>query len=408
MPNSTYGPRKPCTASYSYSSARTLTRRLCLALIAFTTVAGCATHVNPYYNSTKPHHTPEGFKNNYLDTVTKGGAAFFKWQLERLRGGLPKAAQVPTPQVAADVVFIQSNAKAAAPSPAAANAPGRAAPALQAMQPAITWVGHATMLVQAGGLNVLTDPVFSQRASPVQFAGPKRAQPPGLALADLPRIDVVLISHNHYDHLDTNSVTALAQQTGGAPLFLVPLGLKDWFAKLDITTVQELDWWDSTLVEGVDFNFTPMQHWSARGTGDRSQTLWGGWAVFGADAHWYFSGDTGYSADFTDTQKRFAGRQTPALGGGFDMALIAVGAYEPRWFMKDQHVNPAEAVQIHKDLQTKRSVGVHWGTFELTDEPLDQPPKDLAVARKAAGLQDGDFAVLAIGQTRRFPRRAAP
>ncbi len=361
--------------------------------------------MNPYYNSTKPHHTPEGFKNNYLDAVTQGGAAFYKWQLERLRGGLPKAALVPTPQVAANVVFIQSNAKAAAPSPAAANAQGAAAPA---MQPAITWVGHATMLVQAGGLNVLTDPVFSQRASPVQFAGPKRAQPPGLALADLPRIDVVLISHNHYDHLDTNSVIALAQQTGGAPLFLVPLGVKDWFAKLGITTVQELDWWDSTQVQGVEFNFTPVQHWSARSTGDRSQTLWGGWAVLGADAHWYFSGDTGYSADFIDTQKRFAGRQSAALGGGFDMALIAVGAYEPRWFMKDQHVNPAEAVQIHKDLQAKRSVGVHWGTFELTDEPLDQPPKDLAAARKAAGLQDADFSVLAIGETRRFPRRAAP
>ena len=134
-----------------------------------------------------------------------------------------------------------------------------------------------------------------------------------------------------------------------------------------------------------------MQHWSARGLGDRSQTLWGGWAVFEPATHWYFSGDTDYSKDFIDTQKRFADRQTPAKGGGFDIALIAVSAYEPRWFMKEQHVNPAEAVQIHFDLKAKRSVGVHWGTFELTDEPLDQPPKDLAAARVAANIRQDVF-----------------
>jgi N-acyl-phosphatidylethanolamine-hydrolysing phospholipase D len=362
-------------------------------LIALGPLAGCATPMNPYYNPAKPHHTPEGFKNNYTEAVTKGGAAFFKWQLERLRGGFPKPPDTPTPQVKADLAFITTNAQA-----------GRSGGA--PMQPAITWVGHATMLVQASGLNVLTDPVFSQRASPVQFAGPKRAQPPGLVLADLPRIDVVLISHNHYDHLDADSIKGLAAQKGGAPLFIVPLGVKDWFNKLGVTSVKELDWWDSTVEKGVEFNFTPVQHWSARGLGDRSQTLWGGWAVLGADFHWYFSGDTGYSKDFADTQKRFASRQTPTLGGGFDIALIAVGAYEPRWFMKEQHINPAEAVQVHQDLQAKRSVGVHWGTFELTDEPLDQPPKDLAAARTAAGVPEADFFLLAVGETRKLPARA--
>ena len=261
------------------------------------------------------------------------------------------------------------------------------------------------MLVQADGLNVLTDPVFSNRASPVQFAGPKRAQPPGLAIDQLPLIDVVLISHNHYDHLDKNTVLALDSKAQAATLFIVPLGLKSWFADLGINNVKELDWWDSVTVKGVEFNFTPVQHWSARALGDRSQTLWGGWAVLGASTHWYFSGDTGYSQDFVDTQKRFADRQTPAKGGGFDIALIAVGAYEPRWFMKDQHVNPAEAVQIHKDLKAKRSVGVHWGTFELTDEPLDQPPKDLAAARVQANISGDDFFLLAIGQTRRIDER---
>ena len=251
----------------------------------------------------------------------------------------------------------------------------------------------------------------------MQFVGPKRAQPPGLAMAQLPPIDVVLISHNHYDHLDKETVLALSRRTmsaGQATLFIVPLGVKAFFDGLGITNVKEMDWWDSVTVKGVEFHFTPVQHWSARGLGDRSETLWGGWAVFGPATHWYFSGDTGYSQDFQDVVKRFAERQTEAKGGGFDMALIPVGAYEPRWFMKEQHVNPAEALQIHLDLKAKRSVGLHWGTFALTDEPLDQPPKDLADARRARLGQAGQdpttdtFTVMAIGQTRVFPERAAP
>jgi N-acyl-phosphatidylethanolamine-hydrolysing phospholipase D len=362
---------------------------LCMALAAAValTLLGCS-HVNPYYDPLKPHHTAGGFQNNYSQNVEKPFSDFLRWQSDRIRHGLPPAPKVATPVQAADVTFINANAHSGA-----------------AMQPAVTWVGHATALVQASGLNVLTDPVFSDRASPVQFAGPKRAQPPGLALAQLPRIDVVVISHNHYDHLDKNTVRGLAEQAGGAPLFIVPLGVKAWIQALGIDHVKELDWWDSVKLGQVEFVFTPVQHWSARGVGDRSQTLWGGWAVFGPDFHWYFSGDTGYSADFVDTQKRFADRQTPALGGGFDLALIAVGAYEPRWFMKEQHVNPAEAVRIHQDLKAKRSLGVHWGTFELTDEPLDQPPQDLAAARGAAGVLADDFFLLAIGQTRKLPKR---
>ena len=349
-------------------------------------VSGCA-NVNAQYNPAKAHHMPDGFKNNYSTNVTKSSGDFFRWQLERLTQGLPKAPQTATPTVVSDTAFIERNSASAT------------------MQPAITWIGHASMLVQANGLNVLTDPVLSDRASPVQSFGPKRVQPPGLSIAQLPPIDVVLISHNHYDHLDKNTVLALSKRGQAATLFIVPLGVKALFTDLGISNVKELDWWDSVTVKGVEFHFTPVQHWSARGLGDRSQTLWGGWAVFGAATHWYFSGDTGYSQDFVDTQKRFADRQTPAKGGGFDIALIAVGAYEPRWFMKEQHVNPAEAVQIHVDLKAKRSVGVHWGTFELTDEPLDQPPKDLAAARVAANIADDDFFLLAIGQTRLITQR---
>jgi N-acyl-phosphatidylethanolamine-hydrolysing phospholipase D len=353
--------------------------------------SGCA-NVNEDYNAAKKHHRPDGFQNNYTAATDKSRMDLLKWQWERARAGLPKPPEKPTPTAQADMRFVSANNG-------------------KAQEPAITWIGHATMLVQMGGLNILTDPIFSERASPVQFAGPKRYQAPGIALKDLPRIDVVLLSHNHYDHLDTASVKALNQQPGGAPLFIVPLGVKKWFAAEGITNVQQLDWWDSfpvkTAAGEVQVHFTPVQHWSARSLGDRRATLWGGYALFASDFHLYFSGDTGYSKDFTDTRERFATRQTAALGGGFDMALIAVGAYEPRWFMKEQHVNPEEAVQIHLDLQAKRSVGVHWGTFDLTDESLDQPPKDLAAARAAKKLPQEAFDVMAIGQTLKLPRRKA-
>jgi N-acyl-phosphatidylethanolamine-hydrolysing phospholipase D len=358
---------------------------------ASTFLTGCA-NVNEDYNPAKKHHRTEGFQNNDTSATDKPFSDFLRWQWERARAGLPKPPQQLTPIVAPNLKFVSANNG-------------------KTQEPAITWIGHATMLVQMGGLNILTDPVFSERASPVKFVGPKRYQAPGIALKDLPRIDVVLLSHNHYDHLDTASVKALNQQPGGAPLFVVPLGLKKWFAAEGIVNVQQMDWWDQqtlkTAAGEIEIHFTPVQHWSARSMGDRRATLWGGFAVFASDFHLYFSGDTGYSKDFIDTRAHFAARQTPALGGGFDMALIAVGAYEPRWFMKEQHVNPEEAVQVHLDLQAKRSIGVHWGTFDLTDESLDQPPKDLAAARAAKKLPQEAFDVMAIGQTLKLPRRKA-
>ncbi|MFO1246361.1 MAG: MBL fold metallo-hydrolase [Ramlibacter sp.] len=339
---------------------------------------------NPYYNPDKPHHTPTGFRNNHIGTVNKPLGDLLRWRYEAIRDGLPKPPGSPTPVVAPDLAAIQANARAGA-----------------AMVPAVTWIGHATALVQASGLNVLTDPIFSERASPVQIVGPKRAQPPGVPLADLPPIDVVVVSHNHYDHLDRQSVVDLNHRSQGATLFLVPLGLKPWLENLGITHVVELDWWERHRHRGVDFYLTPVQHWSARSLGDRSQTLWGGWAAFGPGFSWYHSGDTGYSPDFAET-RRFLDSRHPQ---GLDLALIAVGAYEPRWFMKEQHVNPLEAVRIHQDLGARRSIGVHWGTFELTDEPLDQPPRDLAAARQALGVPDDDFVLLKIGETRRLPQR---
>jgi len=360
---------------------------ICVAIIFMT--LGCSA-MNQDYDAAKKHHRPDGFQNNYTNATDKTLGEILKWMWQRQRAGLPKPPQQQTAIVSPDMAFVTANHG-------------------KAQEPAITWIGHATMLVQMGGLNVLLDPVFSERASPVQFAGPKRYQPPGIALQKLPPIDVVLISHNHYDHLDVDTVKQLNRQADGPPLFLVPLGIKQWMAKQGINNVQQMDWWDNVQVTRpageLDVHFTPVQHWSSRSIGDRRVTLWGGYALFAPDLHVYFSGDTGYSQDFKDTQQHFAARQTETLGGGFDLALIAVGAYEPRWFMKEQHVNPEEAVQIHLDLKAKRSIGVHWGTFDLTDESLDQPPKDLAAAREAAGLTAHDFDVMAIGETLKLERR---
>jgi N-acyl-phosphatidylethanolamine-hydrolysing phospholipase D len=337
-----------------------------------------------------PHHRPRGFQNNYTAFEPKGIFEVLRWQLDAAKNGLPPPGQ-PTPQLAADLDFIRTNAVAG-----------------PAMQPAVTWIGHATVLAQFGGITVITDPMFSERASPLGFLGPKRHLPPGVALRDLPRLDAVLISHNHYDHLDAMSVRALNAQAGGPPLFVVPLGMKPWFEEQGITRVVALDWWQShklvTAQGQAEIVLTPVQHWSGRGLTDRLAALWGGFAVFASDFHLFFAGDTGYSKDFADIRARFAERQPD---GGFDIALLPVGAYEPRWFMAQQHVNPAEAVQIHLDLAAQRSLGVHWGTFELTDEALDVPPRELALARKEKGLSEAQFFVVAVGETRKLPRRGA-
>jgi N-acyl-phosphatidylethanolamine-hydrolysing phospholipase D len=357
-----------------------------MAGVAAGFLASCSS-VNPYYDPAKPHHRPDGFQNNYVEFKPKGLGDLLRWRYEAWRDNLPQPPQQATPTVAADLTFIRANA-----SP-------------ERMQPAVTWIGHASALAQIGGLNVLIDPVFSDRASPLSFIGPKRHQPPGLMPANLPHIDVVLVSHNHYDHLDTASVDTLNKQDGGAPQFIVPLGLKPWLADRGITKAVELDWWQSTSIGNTEITLTPAQHWSSRSLGDRMQTLWGGFAVMSPGFQLFYSGDTAYSQDFVDIRKHFAAQQTAALGGGFDLALLPIGAYEPRWFMKGQHTNPAEAVQIREDLGAKQAMGVHWGTFTLTDESLDTPPQALAEARQAKGLAESDFFTLAIGETRKLTPR---
>jgi N-acyl-phosphatidylethanolamine-hydrolysing phospholipase D len=254
------------------------------------------------------------------------------------------------------------------------------------------------MLVRLAGMNILFDPVFSERASPVGFAGPKRIVPLPIDIPELPRIDVVLISHNHYDHLDAESVTRLAAMEQGSPRFLVPLGLKDWFAALGITRVDEYDWWQETREGDLRITFVPVQHWSKRRLDDANQTLWGGWVVEGEGQRLVHTGDTGYSKDFRDIGERL---------GPFDMAFIPIGSYAPRWFMKVMHVDVPEAVQVRADLNAARAIGMHWGTFEsLADEPLDEPPVVLARQRQERGLTPDQFDVLKIGETRRLEKAA--
>ena len=259
-----------------------------------------------------------------------------------------------------------------------------------------TLCGNATVLFQTAGVNILTDPQFSERASPVQFAGPKRVVPATPGLADLPHIDAVLVSHDHYDHLDVASVKALAGQPGGSPRFFAGLGSKAWFAGLGITDVAEMEWWQKVEFMGVDLHFVPVQHWSKRSLTDENQRLWGGWVVRQPAFSFYFAGDTGYSMDYSDVGKRF---------GGFDLAAIPIGAYEPRRFMHVMHVNPEESVRIHRDVKSRASLGIHWGTFDdLTDESLYEPPKVLSAEAAKAGLAPGAFFVMKLGETRRVTR----
>jgi N-acyl-phosphatidylethanolamine-hydrolysing phospholipase D len=243
------------------------------------------------------------------------------------------------------------------------------------------WIGHATYLINNGDINILTDPIFSKRASPFGFAGPKRMIPAVMSLSDLPKIDLVVVSHNHYDHLDIWSLKKL-NKLNPRTIFLVPIGDGKKLIRAGIKNVYEMNWWDEFNHSETTFSFTPVQHWSKRGLFDRNKSLWGGWFMQSKDLALYHAGDTGYSRDFKTTYERL---------GAPDYSFIPIGAYDPRWFMKDSHVNPEEAVQIALDLKTQRSFGMHWGTFILTDEPVLEPPARLEEALKEQNLAPDFF-----------------
>ena len=256
----------------------------------------------------------------------------------------------------------------------------------------LVWIGHATYLINKDGLTILTDPVFSKRASPVRFAGPKRLIPPAIPIDKLPKIDVITVSHNHYDHLDLRSLKKIYKANTNA-IFLVPKGDKRRLERRGIENVKEFLWWEEIEINGSKFTFTPVQHWSARGIADRNKSLWGGWFMELKTESIYHAGDTGYSCDFIETKKRL---------GSPSLSLIPVGAYAPRWFMKTNHVNPPEAIQVALDLESKRNFGMHWGTFQLTDEAIMEPPELLKQSLKELGLSEEFFRVLKPGQVVEF------
>lgn len=271
--------------------------------------------------------------------------------------------------------------------------PNSAVPALQEDikddEMAITFVNHATFLIQLPGINILTDPVWSERVSPVNWFGPKRVRAPGVDLEALPKIDLVLISHNHYDHLDLDTIKKLNMRF--SPHFLVPLGDSELLKQNGVESVDEMDWWNTKIIHPeIEITFAPTQHSSGRGLLDRDRSLWGSYFIKGSSRSVYFGGDGGYSTHFSDIKKRI---------GSPDVAMLGIGAYEPRSFMKPIHTNPAEAVQAHKDMGAKISIGMHHGTFQLSSEGYDQPQNDLLRALFENRDLQGEFIMLAEGQT---------
>ena len=257
----------------------------------------------------------------------------------------------------------------------------------------LIWIGQSTVLLNHQGTTILTDPQFSNRASPFSFIGPKRVTPVPFGIEDLPDIDLVIISHNHYDHLDRHSITALAELQPDISFF-VPLGLAEQVRGWGVKTVIELDWWQSASYAGIDIQPTPLQHWSKRSLFDRNQSLWAGWMLRWQDFSFYFAGDTGYSDDFSQIARRL---------GSPTLAAIPIGAYAPRAFMKSAHLNPEEAVRVFEDLGAEFGLGIHWGTFKLTLEKMDEPPARLQAGLNARNIEDGRFRTLKHGESWRQP-----
>ena len=258
--------------------------------------------------------------------------------------------------------------------------------------PTVTWVGHATLLVQMEHVSFLTDPTWSNRPSPLPLVGPSRFVEPGLQMEELPPIDFVVISHNHYDHLDLPTLRSLAKRNPKT-LFYVPLGNGKLLQEQGIANVKELDWGETSKYKGVIIHCLPSQHWSKRSLTDDRQALWSSWAVTGAERRFYFAGDTGYFDEFT------------AIGmslGPFDLVAVPIGAYEPRAMMRESHMNPEEALQAAIDLRAYRALAIHFGTFDLSDEPLAEPPLRFRNAARNSELGDAAAWILDIGETRSF------
>jgi len=277
------------------------------------------------------------------------------------------------------------------PPPLRPQLPARVAPG----ELALTFIGHSTFLLQLDGLTILTDPIFAAHAGPFGRFGPKRARPPALALDELPAIDVVLVSHNHYDHLDLATLRWLAHER--RPRFVTSLGNKAWLEARGVAPAHEFDWWQSAeITSGLRVTATPAQHFTARTPWDRCRTLWNGFMLHTRAGDVFFCGDSGWAPHFAAIREKLG---APAL------ALMPIGAYEPRWFMIPVHMNPDESVRAHLALGARRSIGMHYGTFQLTNEAIDEPLRALASARTAHGVAAEAFTTLDFGETRALALR---
>lgn len=335
---------------------------------------------NPYYDPAQPHHRPDGFRN--LDAAVRIGGDFWRWQRER------RAAGVPRPPREGYAAFAQRWTQ----TPDFQRGG-------QAQEIDVWWLGHSSVLLRIEGRWVLTDPLLSERASPLRFAGPARRVPAVVDVAGLPPIDLVLISHNHYDHFDAPTLRALVRHSPQAH-FLAPLGLRAPLQSLGAQFAVELDWWQSwqDSSSALQLHCVPAQHWSARSLWDRNRTLWCGWVLECPGFRFYFAGDTGDAPQLREIATRY---------GAPDLAALPIGAYAPRWFMRGQHIDPGEAVGLHRELGARHSLAIHWGTFEPADDGLDEPLALLHQALAEADLGATDFWTLKHGEHRSVPRRPA-
>ncbi|MBN2089200.1 MBL fold metallo-hydrolase, partial [candidate division KSB1 bacterium] len=319
-----------------------------------------------------PHHKKDGFTNIY-NNPQHGFGKFLKWRLGMMP---PETAPIDPDSLKSYHPIIVEPETTRIQYPAA-----------DKIQ--ITWFGHCSFLIQIVGKNILTDPVFSKSASPIPFLGPQREVPLPMPLDHLPPIDIVIISHDHYDHLDKSTIKYL----GNKPKYFVPLKLRKWFQNLGITNVVELDWWQSEMMDSLRFTAVPAQHFSGRLPFQFNKTLWAGWVIEAAGEKIYFAGDTGYCPHFKEIAARM---------GKIKIAFLPIGAYRPYWFMQAIHLDPAEAFQAFHDLNADYAIGMHWGTFKLSDEPLGEPPLYLKKVLQAAGLGGDKMIMLRFGETVEF------
>ena len=327
--------------------------------------------------SSSTHHDGRRFRNPWPDSEPRGLRDVIRWSLQRRRQSLP-----PDPPPETFPLAQSTFARRADPSDLS-----------------VTWIGHATVLLQLGAINVLTDPMWSERASPVSFAGPRRLVIAGVDLEALPPIDVVLISHNHYDHLDRWTVKTLAGRQPDIQ-WMAPLGLASTLRRWGAARVRELDWWQdasvSTAGGQLSVSCVPAQHFSARGLGDRGRSLWCSWVIGSRDRRVFFGGDTAYHPEFTSIAERY---------GPFDLLMLPVGAYEPRWFMRTVHMNPPEAMKAYAELSASNAtvpamLPIHWGTFRLTDEAMQEPPEWTTRLWREAGHDPAKLWLLRHGETK--------